>query len=244
MPEVTIPGPAGRLEGRYSPSEDPNAPIALILHPHPCYGGTMNNKAVYTLFHCFVGLGFVCLRFNFRGIGRSEGEYSKGEGELADAAAALDWLQNQNPNTNQCWIGGASFGAWIAMQILMRRPELKAFISIAPPVNLYDFSFLAPCPTSGLIIQGSEDSIVPTESQQALVAKLHQQMGIKIDYHEIEGADHFFNNKLLEIHRVATEYISDNVKKIQKSPVSFKESNDDTEDEISDEDDDDKDFLL
>ena len=152
MPEVIFPGPDGRLEGRYHPQKNKDAPIAIILHPHPLYGGTMNNKVVYNLHYTFHRIGFTCLRFNFRGVGRSQGEYDQGIGELSDAAAALDYLQSLNPNAKNCWVAGFSFGAWIGMQLLMRRPEIAGFVSVAPPANQYDFSFLAPCPSSGLII--------------------------------------------------------------------------------------------
>ena len=90
MPEVIFNGPSGRLEGRYQPGTEKNAPIAIILHPHPQFGGTMNNKIVYDLFYMFQQRGFTTLRFNFRGIGRSQGQFDHGAGELSDAAAALD----------------------------------------------------------------------------------------------------------------------------------------------------------
>ena len=94
MPEVIFNGPAGRLEGRYQPSKEKSAPIAIILHPHPQFGGTMNNQIVYQLFYMFQKRGFTTLRFNFRGIGRSQGEFDHGAGELSDAASALDWVQS------------------------------------------------------------------------------------------------------------------------------------------------------
>lgn len=208
MPEVIINGPAGRLEGRYQHSANAAAPIALVLHPHPQHGGTMNNKIVYTLHHAFARQGFSVLRFNFRGVGRSQGSYDRGEGELADAASALDWLQTYNPNASSCWIGGFSFGAWIGMQLLMRRPEIAAFISVAPPANLYDFSFLAPCPSSGLVIQGSADEIVPEAASKKLVDKLAHQRDITIDYHTIPGANHFFQGHLEELEKAAEDYIA------------------------------------
>ena len=90
MPEVIFNGPDGRLEGRYHHSKTTNAPIALLLHPHPQYGGTMNNRVVYQLYHAFTQRGFSVLRFNFRGVGRSQGAYDEGIGELSDAASALD----------------------------------------------------------------------------------------------------------------------------------------------------------
>ncbi len=194
MPEIIFNGPAGRLEGRYSHSKTPNAPLAIILHPHPEHGGTMNNKVTYYLFQTFVQRGFSTLRFNFRGVGRSQGIHDKGEGELSDAAAALDWMQDLNPNAPYTWVGGFSFGAWIGMQLLMRRPEVRGFVSVAPPANMYDFSFLAPCPTSGLILQGSHDEIVPEPHVGRLVEKLRTQKGIAIDYRVVEDANHFFHD--------------------------------------------------
>ncbi|HVI91286.1 MAG TPA: alpha/beta hydrolase [Dongiaceae bacterium] len=208
MPEVIMNGPEGRLEGRYQPGNTPNAPIALMLHPHPQHGGTMNNKVVYALFQSFQRQGFAVLRFNFRGVGRSQGKFDRGEGELSDAAAALDWLQTVNPNASQCWIAGFSFGAWISMQLLMRRPEISGFISVAPPANIYDFSFLAPCPSSGLMIQGDQDTIVPQESVNKLVNKLSHQRGIKIDYRLIPGASHFFTEHLDQMTQVVDDYLN------------------------------------
>ena len=172
MPEVIINGAEGRIEARYHHGSNPYAPTALILHPHPEQGGTMNNKVTYALFRTFVNRGFNTLRFNFRGVEKSEGRFSHGEGELSDAASVLDWMQVYNPNASQCWVAGFSFGAWIGMQLLMRRPELDGFISISPPANMYDFSFLAPCPVSGLIVQGDADQIVTKLSVDELVQKL------------------------------------------------------------------------
>jgi len=208
MPEVIINGPEGRIEGRYHHSKLPNAPVALLLHPHPQHGGTMNNKVVYTLYHAFVRQGFSALRFNFRGVGRSQGSFARGEGELSDAASALDWLQGYNPNAAACWIGGFSFGAWIGMQLLMRRPEIDGFISIAPPANLYDFGFLAPCPSSGLIIHGDKDHLVPLESVQKLINKLMHQRDITIDFRLVKGADHFFQSRLEELDEEVEDYLT------------------------------------
>ncbi len=208
MPEVIINGPEGRLEGRYHHSKHPNAPIALLLHPHPQHGGTMNNKVVYTLYHAFVRQGFSALRFNFRGVGRSQGSFARGEGELSDAASALDWLQGYNANASACWIGGFSFGAWIGMQLLMRRPEIDGFISVAPPANLYDFGFLAPCPSSGLIIHGDKDHLVPLESVQKLINKLMHQRDITIDFRLVKGADHFFQSRLEELDEEVEDYLT------------------------------------
>jgi len=207
MPEVNFNGPEGRLEGRYYPSNRPNAPVALLLHPHPQHGGTMNNKIVYSMYQIFIKHGFSSLRFNFRGVGRSQGQFDNGQGELSDAASALDWMQSQNPNTSSCWIAGFSFGAWVAMQLMMRRPEIQGFISVATPASMYDFSFLAPCPASGMIIHGNKDEIIPQSSVDKLAQKLQKQKNITIDYRTIKGSDHFFNNHLDTLNGHIEEYL-------------------------------------
>ncbi len=207
MPEVTFPGPEGRLEGRYQPSKIKDAPIALVLHPHPQYGGTMNNKVVYNLYYALHDLGFSVLRFNFRGVGRSQGEYDQGAGELSDAASALDYLQAMNPGAPQCWVAGFSFGAWIGMQLLMRRPEIVGFVSVSPPANMYDFSFLAPCPASGLIVNGVNDRVAPQEDVARLVAKLRTQKGVVISHETIEGANHFYEKGMEEMIGLVKGYV-------------------------------------
>ena len=196
MPEVIFTGPAGRLEGRYHPAKQKNAPIAMVLHPHPQFRGSMNHPIVYQVYYAFVARGFSVLRFNFRGVGRSQGSFDHGTGELSDAAAALDWAQTINPEARACWVAGFSFGAWIGMQLLMRRPEIRGFISIAPPANMYDFSFLAPCPASGIIIQGEADEVVTPGAVQKLVDKLRTQRHITIHHDTIPGANHFFASEL------------------------------------------------
>jgi alpha/beta superfamily hydrolase len=208
MPEVIFNGPEGRLEGRYQHSRTPNAPIALMLHPHPQHGGTMNNKVVYSLYQGFARRGFSTLRFNFRGVGRSQGDFDRGEGELSDAASALDWLQTYNQNAGACWIAGFSFGAWIGMQLLMRRPEISGFVSVAPPANTLDFTFLAPCPSSGLILQGDKDDVVPPASVAKLVEKLNSQRNLEIDYRIVAGANHFFHDRMDELNKHLADYLT------------------------------------
>ena len=196
MPEVIFPGPEGRLEGRFAPAPRPRAPVAMILHPHPSSGGTMNNRIVQELYKTFQRRGFATLRFNFRGVGKSQGTFDNGVGELSDAASALDWVQQIHPEAETTWVAGFGFGAWIGMQLLMRRPEIRGFISIAPPANMYDFTFLAPCPSSGIIIQGEADEVVTPGATQKLVDKLRTQRHITIHHDIIRGANHHFANEL------------------------------------------------
>lgn len=233
MVEVLFNGHAGRLEGRYHKGERADAPVALILHPHPQYGGTMNNKVVYTLFSCFRDLGFSVLRFNFRSVGRSQGTFEDGPGELSDASAALDWLQHHNPDARQCWIAGYSFGSWVAMQLLMRRPDINNFIAVSPPANEKDFSFLAPCPASGLIIQGGADEIGNPAMVTSLAKRLNMQRHVDVDYALIEEGDHMYNNHLVDLYKVSGNYILDVVNRItpQKKQRGRRRKSDIIEDE-------------
>ncbi len=208
MPDVMFTGPEGRLEGRYHQSKEEHAPIALILHPHPQYGGTMNHKVVFSLFHVFVNRGFSVLRFNTRGVGRSQGRFDNGMGELSDAAAALDWLQSMNADAKSCWIAGYSFGAWIGMQLLMRRPEIDCFVSVSPPANSYDFTFLAPCPSSGLIVGAEKDEVVPLADIKKLVDRLSLQKGITVESRTIKGANHFYHDALNTLAVEVDKYVA------------------------------------
>ena len=205
--EIFIPGPIGRLDAKYFKSKKNTSPIALILHPHPQYGGTMNNKVVVDTFNTFMEHNFSVCRVNFRGVGKSDGEFDNGQGELADAAAALDWVERENFDNSHCWIAGFSFGALIAMQLLMRRPEINRFIAISPQPNTFDFSFLSPCPTSGIIIHGKNDELVPKENISELTKRLSAQKGIKIDLKSIDDANHFFSKNIDNLIISLNEYL-------------------------------------
>jgi alpha/beta superfamily hydrolase len=207
MPEVIINGPAGRIEGRYHQSNDPAAPVALVLHPHPLYGGTMNNKVTYALYRSFVNNGFSVLRVNFRGVGKSEGKFDNGVGEMLDVTAVINWLHDQNMQASEFWIAGFSFGAWIALQTVMRRPELENYVLIAPPASKYDFNFIVPCTSAGLIVQGSKDEITKEIDSAKLAEKLSAREGADITYQPISGADHFFKDYLADFDDIVDSHI-------------------------------------
>jgi len=207
MPEVTLTGASGRLEGSYLPGKAPQAPIALILHGHPKAVGHMNNPVPVQLFRVFMKRGFSTLRFNFRGVGRSQGEFDSGIGELADAATALDWMQSNNPGASQTWVAGYQFGAYVGMQLLMRRPEVDGFISVSPPMNMYDFSFLAPCPSSGLVLHGGGDTVVPAIEVERATAKIRTQKGVSIEYDQVPDASHFWVDHVEDVERRVGAYV-------------------------------------
>jgi alpha/beta superfamily hydrolase len=150
-------------------------------------------------------------------VGRSQGLFDNGPGELSDAATALDWMQGYNPDSKFCWIAGVSFGAWISMQLLMRRPEIAGFISVAPPANLYDFSFLAPCPSSGLMINGADDRVISTEDVIGLVERLKTQKGVIIDHQVVPKANHFFENQVEELMLQVDAYLDMRLKEPEES---------------------------
>ena len=209
--EIFIPSSSGRIEGRYFKNQKEGSPIAIILHPHPQYGGTMNNRIVQETYNIFVKNGFSVLKFNFRGVGKSDGTFDNGQGELSDAATALDWIEKENQDYSQCWVSGFSFGSLICMQLIMRRPEVTKFIAIAPQPNVYDFTFLAPCPAPGLIVYGKNDELVPEESILNLKKRLDMQKNIDVKFESILHANHFYKGKEKELVFSLEQYLKQNI---------------------------------
>ena len=207
--EIFIPGPAGRLEAKYYKSKKNTSPIALVLQPHPQYGGTMNNRIVQLMYNIFLENGFSVIKVNFRGVGKSEGVFDNGQGELSDAAAALDWIERQNLDYSQCWVSGFSFGSLICMQLIMRRPEVNNFIAVSPQPNVYDFSFLAPCPTSGQIIYSDNDELVSKESITELDNRIKSQKSVEVVFSKIKNSNHFFKSKEKELSEEIEKYLKD-----------------------------------
>lgn len=219
MPRVYLDSPAGKLEGMYHQSEDLRSPTALILHPNPLYGGTMNNKITYHLYKIFVSNNFSVLRINFRGVGNSSGKFDNGIGELEDVNTTLDWLRTQNEKTSHYWVAGFSFGAFVGMQGIMRRPEIENFIAVSPPASRYNFSFFSPCPVSGLIIQGSEDEISKPSETTKLVSMCQRQKSVAVEYKIIDGADHFFVDCMEELDSSIDTYIKQRMDRRMAKPV-------------------------
>ena len=209
--EIFIPGPSGKIQAKYFKNKKQGAPIALVLQPHPQYGGTMNNRIIYEIYKNFYQNGFSVIRINFRGVGKSDGVFDNGQGELSDAAAALDWIEKENPSYSQCWVSGFSFGSLICMQLIMRRPEVNKFIAISPQPNVYDFTFLAPCPISGLIIYGKNDELVPEDSLLNLKKRLNMQKNIDVKFDSIINANHFYKGKMKELSFTVERYLKDKI---------------------------------
>ena len=209
--EIFIPGPSGRIQAKYFKSKQVGAPVALVLSPHPQYGGTMNNRIVHEAYNCFYKNKFSVIKINFRGVEKSEGIFDNGQGELSDAAAALDWIERENPGYSQCWVSGFSFGALICMQLIMRRPEVNKFVAISPQPNLYDFTFLSPCPISGIVLFGKNDELVQVDSILNLKKRLSLQKNIEVKFESVTGANHFYKNKEKELAVSIDRYLKSKV---------------------------------
>ena len=168
--------------------------VALVCHPHPQFGGTLHNKVVFRAAKAATGLGLAALRFNFRGVGQSEGEYSEGAGERDDVRAALDYLLTRFAEKPVCLMG-FSFGAWVGLAVGARDPRVKSLVGLGLPTASEDLAFLRQATKPKLIVQGTQDVYGPRNQVEALFASLPEPKRI----HWVEGADHFFSGKLDEV---------------------------------------------
>ena len=220
MPLREIPGPAGRLEallelppasrgvtpeGLLAAGADNGVRAAVVLgHPHPQFGGTMNNQIAYQLFYMFSKRGFAVLRFNFRGVGRSQGDFDHGSGELSDAAAALDWVQSVHPEARSCWVAGFSFGAWVGLQAGCQDPRIQAMVGLGVPVSFYDFEFLTGNFKPTLFVIGTRDEYCPRDKMDGLARRMSSSFTLRW----VEGASHFFVPGLDQLQSYVTEFLS------------------------------------
>lgn len=222
MAEIYFNTSFGRIEGRYHKNPNPHAPVALILHPHPLHGGTMNNKITYHLFRSFVRAGFTALRINFPGVGKSQGIFSNGANEINAASSAIDWLQHNNPENAHSWIAGFSFGSWVGMHLATRRPEIERFIMVAPPADHYDFSFSFPCPCYGMVVTGQNDTISTLPAVTKLANEWQSQKNFGVDYKIVPDADHFFVHQMDEFDAICDSYINTALAVRVKKPIKKK----------------------
>jgi alpha/beta superfamily hydrolase len=203
--KLTIDGPAGALEALLETPQDAD-PLAVVVvcHPHPLHGGTLQNKVAHTLARGFAGLGFAALRFNFRGVGASQGEFDDGVGEKNDVIAAVDWLRNEYPQLD-LWLAGFSFGAAMAIRAATdTRPA--GLISVAPAVSRFAGDALKQPDCPWLIVQGDQDELVDIDETIAWVNDLDP--GPQLDV--FPGTEHFFHGKLIALRSAVQEFVRDN----------------------------------
>lgn len=189
-----INGPAGKLEiAVIEPTEEERSAWGVICHPHPLHGGTMNNKVVTTLAKTFQGLGLNTVCFNFRGVGKSEGEYDEGAGEINDLLAVVDWVQ-QTSRQKEVWLAGFSFGAYIAASAAPII-DAKRLVTVAPAVQHFPMETLPPILCPWVLVQGERDDVVPPD----LVFKWAENRDPKPVIIRFPEAGHFFHGQLSEL---------------------------------------------
>jgi uncharacterized protein len=202
-------GPAGRLEALLdAPDETHAAPKAAVVfaHPLPTHGGTMHTKAVYQATKGLVRAGCAVLRFNFRGVGASEGSFTGGPGEKEDFTAALDYMRARHPDLH-LWAAGFSFGAWIALEVGSVNDFVTVLIGIAPPVTRegYDFSNTKRSTKAKFFVQGEGDDICPLQDMWKFYSELPEPKELVI----IDAADHLFDGHTTEVGEAIEDLVKD-----------------------------------
>ena len=211
MPTITdLKGPAGRLEAVLDePTGTPRAAV-VFSHPHPQFGGTMHTKAVYQGAKGLTRIGCAVLRFNFRGVGASDGTFDQGDGEKEDFKAALDYMAAKYPG-RKIWAAGFSFGSWVALEVGADDERVSALIGIAPPVvpsvsgHAYTFERTLASTKAKFFVQGEADEVCPLEGMWAFYAKLEEPKELVV----IDGADHLFEGKTAEVGEALEELLAE-----------------------------------
>lgn len=201
--EITITGPAGVLQTVIeTPFISPKKLIGIVCHPHPLHEGTMNNKVVTTVIKAFQRLEIVPLRFNFRGVGASEGQYGHVTGELEDLNAVISWVRNHYSD-HKLILAGFSFGSYIAARVAT---EVKpvALISIAPPVHHNPFEDLPDASYPWLVIQGEADEVVPANEVFSWI----ETRSNRPELLKMADVGHFFHGKLIELREALIEWLT------------------------------------
>lgn len=211
MPTITdLTGPAGRLEALLDIPSGTTKAAVVFAHPHPQYGGTMHTKAVYQGTKGLTRVGCAVLRFNFRGVGRSEGAFDAGDGEKQDFSAALDYMAAKYASV-PLWAAGFSFGAWVALEVGAVDSRVSLLIGIAPPVVTsvsgmnYAFPNTLESTKPKFFVQGEDDEVCPLEGMWSFYGKLHEPKELVV----IDGADHLFDGKTPEVGETLEDLLGD-----------------------------------
>lgn len=185
-----IHGPAGILESLLDMPDSAPRAVAVLAHPHPQYGGTLHTKAVYQAAKALTRIGVAVVRFNFRGVGRSQGAFDEGAGERADFEAALAFAAGRYPGV-PVWAVGMSFGAWTALSAGADDPRVSVLVGIATPVDLYDFGSVKTSSRPVFLIHGEADEIVSIKAVRRFYGELAEPKELVV----LEDADHMFDGK-------------------------------------------------
>ena len=199
-----IPGPAGALEALLDVPEGEPRAVAVFGHPHPLQGGTMHTKALYQAAKAMPRIGVAALRFNFRGVGRSAGQFDAGPGEKDDFKAAISFMCERFPDL-PVWAAGMSFGSWIAMTAGAEDPRVSLLFGIAPPVDRYDFESLLTCTLPKFIVHGEEDELISIKE----VRRFYSQIPEPKELVTIEHANHLFEGKTSLVGEAVEDLLAD-----------------------------------
>lgn len=189
MVDIIISGEAGKLHAVYHKSLTESAPLAVVLSGNPRQKHHMNDRLSYAMFRAFMDIGFSVVRFNYRGVGDSEGALGTTADNMLDIATVIDWIQNHNEDSEKIWLAGHQLGAWYVLQTLMRRPEVTGFALVSPDPAMSDFAFLSPRPNRGLLLQGAEESDDAKAFSVHLTQTLKRQAQIDLETIRIRGAN-------------------------------------------------------
>lgn len=189
MIDVMISGEAGKLHAAYYKSAIDGAPCAVIIPGNPRAGYHMNDRVAYALFRAYMDVGFSVIRFDYRGVGDSEGTLGTTLDNMMDIATVIDWIQNQNEDSDKIWLAGHHIGAWYTMQTMMRRPEVSGFTLVSPDCAVSDFTFLSPRPNRGLLIQGGAEGDECLQFGREMKAILKKGAQISLEIILVKNAD-------------------------------------------------------
>lgn len=204
---LSITGPSGHLEGMLETLDgEPPACVGVICHPHPVYGGTMTNKVVHMLAKAFLDLRTAAVRFNYRGVGASEGSYDDGRGETLDTLAVVRWAKERWPQAS-LWLGGFSFGGAVALRAASQLDPAR-LVTVAPAIQRVDVSKVAAPRCPWLIVQGDQDELVNAQEVQAWAQALARPPEIRV----LGGVDHFFHGRLNDLRDVVVRWAESDVK--------------------------------
>lgn len=196
VPEpLRLEGGAGAIEALLEVPADASSPRAVVVccHPHPLFGGALTNKVIHTVARAFVAAGVPALRFNFRGVGASQGVHDEGRGETDDLIAVAGWLRQRFPGA-ELWLAGFSFGAWVSLRAAARLSPGR-LVSVAPPVGRWDFSDIPRPGCPWLLVQGTADELLDAEAVQTWARALSPDVRVAL----LPGASHFFHGRLHEV---------------------------------------------
>lgn len=189
MVDIIISGESGKLHAVYHQSSQPEAPLAVVLSGNPKQKCHMNDRVSYAMFRAFMDIGFSVVRFNYRGVGDSEGHIGTTADNMLDIATVIDWIQNHNEDSTKIWLAGNQMGAWYVLQAMMRRPEVTGFALVSPDSAVSDFAFLSPRPNRGLLLQGAMESDEARAFATHLTQVLKKQAQIDLETIRVKGAD-------------------------------------------------------